>query len=217
MCVPVFMVSRWKYRTVFVIYWAVNASLQLSMGCPNGPCWSCLTRLAGMLTDLCDSCIISAHTQTLIPFCFSPLPDSDPAPLPKCCEGHPAGRPVSGEFLLTGCGASQQARGGGQVGLSCIQPGVRICCLPPPFFLPSPLLHLLIFFFYCPQAVCIIHACLASLDLCKHALKKCWRQVEKELHKHGQGRWIWPAGDLLQPVCRCLHITTWELRVLVQS
>lgn len=128
-CVPVFMVSRRKYPTVFVIYWAVNASLQLSTGCPNGPC-------CGILTDLSDSCIISANTQTLILFCFSPLPDSDPAPLPKCCEGHPAGRPVFGEFLLTGGGASQQARGGGQVGLSGIWPGVRICCLPPPFSLP---------------------------------------------------------------------------------
>lgn len=47
-------------------------------------------------------------------YSVSPL-DSDSAPLLKRCEGHLAGRPVPGELLLSGGGAAQQARGGGQV------------------------------------------------------------------------------------------------------
>lgn len=43
------------------------------------------------------------------------LLDCNSSPLPKCSEGHPAGGPVFGELLLSGGGAPQQARGGGQV------------------------------------------------------------------------------------------------------
>lgn len=41
--------------------------------------------------------------------------DSDSASLFKCRKGHLAGCSLSGEFLLSGCGTSQQARGGSQV------------------------------------------------------------------------------------------------------
>lgn len=72
-------------------------------------------------------------------YSISPL-DSDSAPLLKRCEGHLAGSPVSGELLLSGGGASQQARGGGQVCLMHVF-GVRglTCC----FLLVSPALKLL--------------------------------------------------------------------------
>lgn len=46
--------------------------------------------------------------------------DSDSAPLLKRCEGHLAGSPMSGELLLSGGGAPQQARGGGQVCLAAL-------------------------------------------------------------------------------------------------
>lgn len=72
-------------------------------------------------------------------YSISPL-DCDSAPLLKRCEGHLAGSPMSGELLLSGGGASQQARGGGQVCLMHVF-GVSslTCCL----LLVSPALRLL--------------------------------------------------------------------------
>lgn len=47
-----------------------------------------------------------------------PPSDSDPAPILERCACHTAGRPLSGELLLSGSGTPQQTRGGGQV--SCV-------------------------------------------------------------------------------------------------
>lgn len=109
-------------------------------------------------------------------YSISPL-DSDSAPLLKRCEGHLAGSPVSGELLLSGGGASQQARGGGQVCLMHVF-GVSglTCCL----LLVSPALKLLADH---PQ---LSHKC----RLVQTCIRKC-RRLKKNLHKHGQG---WPAG-----------------------
>uniref|UniRef100_A0A674DCV0 Actin-related protein 2/3 complex subunit 4 n=1 Tax=Salmo trutta TaxID=8032 RepID=A0A674DCV0_SALTR len=48
-----------------------------------------------------------------------PPSDSDPAPILERCACHTAGRPLSGELLLSGSGTPQQTRGGGQV--SCVK------------------------------------------------------------------------------------------------
>lgn len=59
--------------------------------------------------------------------------DSDSAPLLKRCEGHLAGRPMSGELLLSGGGAPQQARGGSQVRLAALSLVSLVC----PLLLPT--------------------------------------------------------------------------------
>lgn len=132
-------------------------------------------------------------------YSISPL-DSDSAPLLKRCEGHLAGSPVSGELLLSGGGASQQARGGGQV---CLMHVFGVSGLTCCFLLVSPALKLLADH---PQ---LSHKC----RLVQPCIRKC-RRLKKKIT---QARARLASGDLLQPVFRCLPNTKWGLRVPVQS
>ncbi len=121
--------------------------------------------------------------------CFLSIspPDSNSAPLPKRCEGHPAGGPLSGELLLSGGGASQQARGGGQVcSVACIwsQQHNNV----------SPLLCF--FIVLLPFSCSPSSAAVTQAGTCKNMHKKM--QEGKKLHKHGQGSNIGPATACLQ-------------------
>ncbi len=125
--------------------------------------------------------------------CFLSIspPDSNSAPLPKRCEGHPAGGPLSGELLLSGGGASQQARGGGQVcSVACIWSQQRNN-VSPGFAFSS---------FSCPLAV---HHHL-QLSHKQGLVKTCTRKCRRGKNYTSMGKAV--TLDLLQPVCRGLLI-----------
>lgn len=84
--------------------------------------WSSLT--SPVYSNLNNKCTIQQHLPWIHPdtdLIQFLSPDSDSAPILKRCKGHLASGPLPGELLLSGGGASQQARGGGQVCLKeCI-------------------------------------------------------------------------------------------------
>lgn len=163
-----FLVKRYINRS----FWCLHPCPYLSPVKPQGVR---LTQLLGFIC-LLRSIGVASEYRILwqISLCISS--DSDSAPLPECCEGHPAGGPLPGELLLSGGGAPQQAGGGGPV------------CL---------YLHWILFFPSLSFLLCISPALKLSEDHLQLSHKcglvlTCVRKYgrarkHKTWHKHGQG------------------------------